>query len=859
MSAEKYEESFISWQNIAHYRRFENSTWLHVWIAAWQGLAKNISRWGVVLALTLVFATISPAFAADYRYSISNDEATITKYNGTGGDVVIPSSLNEYPVTSIGYEAFLYCSSLTSVVIPDSVTSIGEWAFYVCSGLTSMVIPDGVTSIGFCAFSYCSSLTSVVIADSVTSTSIGVRAFYGCSNLTSVVIPDSVTSIGDYAFQNCSGLTSVVIPDSVTSIGNHAFYGCSGLTSVVIPDSVTSIGNHAFYGCSGLTSVVFGNGVTSIGDYAFRVCSSLKSVVIPDSVTSIGNYAFSSSSNLTSMVIPDSVTSIGDYAFYSCYGLTSVVIGNSVTNIGSSAFYSCSSLTSVVIGNSVTSIGSSAFSGCTGLTSMVIPDSVTSIGNRAFYGCKGLTSVVIPDSVTSIGDYAFQNCSGLTSVVIPDSVTFLGRNMFYRCTSLSSVVFLGNVTYVGVEAFAQCKNLAGVYFAGLPPTLGGSDVFTNCPSVIYYISGTPGWGEEYGGRPTAIWANNATFDGNGGTPTVSEQTYNAGVTYPDLPTANRPGFSFSGWWTEADGGTQITEDILVPLLTVGCMLYAQWEVSPGFFSVKFELGVHGMRTGGDEQHQAIKDGMAAEPPGVTPRQGWGFFGWDRDFSHVTAPMTVRAVYSYPYTLASGWNLISINLILSDDSCVKLQNNGAIILDSNSKAYVHSGNLASYHSCWIHCQDAKTITVVGTSPDNFELPVTLKKDWNFVGPIIDSFLSGDNAIAWEWNGQYFSPTENLRSGSGYYLYLPNNHAEVIPIIGDYFIIDLSAGPEAASYPMSFLAEIPAGGWTDEYKTTKLVLRKISAGTFTMGSPEDELGRESGSTQHQVTLTKDFYVG
>ena len=78
-------------------------------------------------------------------------------------------------------------------------------------------------------------------------------------------------------------------------------------------------------------------------------------------------------------------------------------------------------------------------------------------------------------------------------------------------------------------------------------------------------------------------------------------------------------------------------------------------------------------------------------------------------------------------------------------------------------------------------------------------------------------------------------------------------------GLYMVIDLSGGTTAANYPVAYLDSAPAGGWTDEHKTTKLVMRKIPAGTFTMGSPEDELGRQSGETQHTVTLTRDFYIG
>jgi formylglycine-generating enzyme required for sulfatase activity len=85
-----------------------------------------------------------------------------------------------------------------------------------------------------------------------------------------------------------------------------------------------------------------------------------------------------------------------------------------------------------------------------------------------------------------------------------------------------------------------------------------------------------------------------------------------------------------------------------------------------------------------------------------------------------------------------------------------------------------------------------------------------------------------------------------------------------VAGDYLVIDLSGGPSASNYPVGYLGGVPSGGWTGEHKTTKLVLRKIPAGTFTMGSPKNELGRyEKGSTdhetQHTVTLTQTFYLG
>ena len=193
----------------------------------------------LVVTITAVFLVINP-FKTEkkyqgFHYVVNSDmiSCTITGFDSsdiTSTRLYIPDRIKDYTVRVIGDYAFSYCSSLTSITIPDSVTSIGNWAFYGCSSLTSITIPDSVTSIGDYEFEYCSSLTSITIPDSVTS--IGNSAFYGCSSLTSITTPDSITSIGDEAFSGCSSLTSITISDSVTSICRAAFYGCSSLTNV---------------------------------------------------------------------------------------------------------------------------------------------------------------------------------------------------------------------------------------------------------------------------------------------------------------------------------------------------------------------------------------------------------------------------------------------------------------------------------------------------------------------------------------------------------------------------------------------------------------------------------------------------
>jgi formylglycine-generating enzyme required for sulfatase activity len=85
------------------------------------------------------------------------------------------------------------------------------------------------------------------------------------------------------------------------------------------------------------------------------------------------------------------------------------------------------------------------------------------------------------------------------------------------------------------------------------------------------------------------------------------------------------------------------------------------------------------------------------------------------------------------------------------------------------------------------------------------------------------------------------------------------AELIMDTQQFMVFDLSNGASATNYPVSYLDAPPAGGWTDEYKTTKLVMRKIPAGTFSMGSPTNEWGRNEDEVQHEVSLTKDFFIG
>ena len=389
---------------------------------------------------------------------------SVSDYTGNATTLTIPSTHNGKPVTSIGYGAFAYCSSLTSVTIGNGVTSIFAYAFSDCSSLTSVTIPNSVTVIGQYAFYNCSSLTSVYYTGTATQwnqITIVSSNNYPTNATIYYYTETQPTEVGNY-WHYVEGVPTVwetathehnytteVIAPTATANGTITYTCTCGdsYTEDIVPTDFTITADFdtdnrhlvGFKGTEGenlvIPAVFEQDGVwyrvTTIGEWAFRYCIRLASVTIPDSVTSIGYEAFYYCENLTSITIPNSVTSIDSYAFSGCSSLTSVTIPNSVSSIGACAFCDCTGLASVTLPDSIPSIGASTFSGCTRLTSITIPNSVSSIGSYAFSDCSRLTSISIPDSVTSIGDNAFFDCYKLIEVINNSSLDIVAGNSNY--------------------------------------------------------------------------------------------------------------------------------------------------------------------------------------------------------------------------------------------------------------------------------------------------------------------------------------------------------------------------------------------------------------------------------------------
>lgn len=238
--------------------------------------------WGTITGATFTITVTAPS--RDFTFDATT--GTIKKYNGNDTVVVIPPTINSWPVTKIGEDAFQDNTTITSVTIPASVTEIGSNAFAGCTNLTSVnyigdwskltiqsgnpAVEDAVNAQLF-DFAFTPDNTAVIVthykgtAADVTIPScykgkpvmaINNAAFPN-SAVTSVTIPDSVTSIPDAAFVNCSQLTNISIPNSVTYIGFSAFDGCASLKSITLPSSLRTIGNSAFAGCPSLMTVTY--------------------------------------------------------------------------------------------------------------------------------------------------------------------------------------------------------------------------------------------------------------------------------------------------------------------------------------------------------------------------------------------------------------------------------------------------------------------------------------------------------------------------------------------------------------------------------------------------------------------------
>ena len=410
------------------------------------------------------------------------------------------------PATHFHENVFRDCTTLKTIVIPESVTRIENYAVAGCTSLTNIVIPESVTDIYQGAFSYCPSLTNIFIPNSVRQ--IRLNAFDECSSLKSLVIPDSAEAYSsgyDKLFPGLTSLETLILGDGIT--GKFKLATLPNLKTLEIGDGFTTIESYACMALPNLEKVVIGNGVTTIGDSAFKDCTKLKDLTIGSSVQSING--FENCTSLEVIDIPDSVTSIGSYAFKNCSGVKHITIGKNIVSMGNLPFEGCTGelimnsnipseknqgngihgkfekalFTKVTIGEGVTTIGDQAFFNCSMLKSVTISDSVTEIRDWAFGYCTSMESLILGKGVKSFYDLTFRGCTG-TLIINSDIDVYRSTNDGDRDieSSFDKVVFAEGVKWIRDYQYQQWLGIKSIEIGESVTTIGAS-AFSDCVDV----------------------------------------------------------------------------------------------------------------------------------------------------------------------------------------------------------------------------------------------------------------------------------------------------------------------------------------------------------------------------------------
>lgn len=308
-------------------------------------------------------------------------------------------------------------------------------------------------------------------------------------------------------------------------------------------------------------------------------------------VTKIGMGAFNST--LEEVTLPPTLDEIEDSAFFKCSSLTEITIPEGVTKIGTNAFYGCSQLTSITIPSTIKNMDT-AFPSNPKLSQVTLTNGIYRISSSAFKDCTGLTEIKIPTSVYEICSDAFNGCTGLTSVTLEKGINIINRSAFKDCTNLNDVKYNGHKT--------DWENVR--------VNIAGNDTLT---SKVQYLC-------------------DINFDLNGGTVngsnTVNKQTvysneklgtakcYPNGQPFVVPSDPVREGYTFLGWYTQAEGGTKYT---FTEAVSSNIILYAHWNAHS-----------HTVTLENDENKEtnSYDYGSSVSVPTPTKKTGYNFNHWE---------------------------------------------------------------------------------------------------------------------------------------------------------------------------------------------------------------------------------------
>lgn len=352
------------------------------------------------------------------------------------------ADFSECTISTIGYESFSGCTSLTSVLLHETLTDIGERAFEN-TAIKSIEFGKNVNSIGKDAFLGNSVLEAINVVDKNKeySTNDGVLynkkgnslVIYPAGKAAAFEVPQGVEEIREGAFKNAS-LTQITFTEdsALNTIRNNAFENAK-ITAISLPEAVTVINAETFKNATSLKTVELGSQVTYIGASAFEGAVALTDISLPDTVTDISTAAFKNA------------------------GLVTANIGNGVVRINSEAFAGNKALKEIVLGEKLEKLGEGAFKGCVALAKINLPAKVNNIGKAVFDGCKALKKITI------------SNDNANYKVVAGAIYTQDGKNLVMIANNTLKALTIENGTEViNAGAFDLATGIATINF---PETL----------------------------------------------------------------------------------------------------------------------------------------------------------------------------------------------------------------------------------------------------------------------------------------------------------------------------------------------------------------------------------------------------